>query len=132
LSLAREPHRAREGAAAWAFLAPSLAHLLLFSIGPILFSLWLSFHEWNLIEPHRPFVGLDNYQRLAADGDFWRAVGNTAVYVLFVPIGMIVALVLALFVNRKFPGANLLRAVFFLPHVTSFVAISLVWKWMFE
>ncbi len=132
LSLAREPHRAREGAAAWAFLAPSLAHLLIFSIGPILFSLWLSFHEWNLIEPHRPFVGLDNYQRLAADGDFWRAVRNTAVYVLFVPIGMIVALVLALFVNRKFPGANLLRAVFFLPYVTSFVAISLVWKWMFE
>jgi len=131
-SMAHRPLAFREARCAWAFLAPSLAHLVVFSIGPILFSLWLSFHEWDLLVPARPFVGLDNYRELAADGDFLRALRNTAVYVLFVPIGMIVALGLALLVDRRLPGVRLLRTVFFLPYVTSFVAISLVWRWMFQ
>jgi multiple sugar transport system permease protein len=130
--LTARPLALREAGHAWAFLAPSFLHLLVFSIGPILFSLWLSFHEWNLLEPTRPFVGLQNYAELAGDAAFWRAVRNTAVYVLFVPIGMFVALGLALLVNQKFPGVHLLRTVFFLPYVTSFVAISLVWRWMFQ
>ena len=135
LSLARiagAPLRLAEAGRAWAFLAPSFAHLLVFSVGPILFALWLSFHQWNLLSPDRPFVGLANYRELAADADFWHAVRNTAVYVLFVPAGMVLALGLALLVNRKMPGVNLLRAAFFLPYVTSFVAISLIWKWMLQ
>jgi multiple sugar transport system permease protein len=135
LSLARTaaaPLRLAEAARAWTFLAPSFAHLLVFSIGPILFSLWLSFHEWNLLAADRPFTGLANYRELAADADFWRAVRNTAVYVLFVPVGMVLALALALLANRRIPGVNLLRTAFFLPYVTSFVAISLIWKWMFQ
>lgn len=124
--------RLREAATAWGYLAPSLAHLLVFSIGPILFALYLSFHRWNLVEAARPFVGLANYRALAGDGAFWRAVLNTAVYVLFVPVGMTLALALALLVNRPFRGVRLLRAIFFLPYITSFVAISLVWKWMFD
>lgn len=135
LSLARiaaTPLRLRRAAAAWTFLAPSFVHLLVFSVGPILFSAWLSFHEWNLIEPARPFVGLQNYRELAADAAFWNAVRNTAVYVLFVPAGMALGLALALLVHRERPGVRWLRAAFFLPYVTSFVAISLVWKWMFE
>lgn len=135
LSLARmaaTPLRLAEAGRAWAFLAPSFAHLLVFSIGPILFALWLSFHQWNLLSPERPWVGLENYRELAADADFWHAVRNTAVYVLFVPAGMVLALGLALLANRRMPGVNLLRAAFFLPYVTSFVAISLVWKWMLQ
>ena len=135
LSLARiaaAPLRLAEAGRAWAFLAPSFAHLLVFSVGPILFALWLSFHQWNLLSPERPFVGLANYRELAADADFWRAVRNTAVYVLFVPAGMVLALGLALLVNRRMPGVSLLRATFFLPYVTSFVAISLIWKWMLQ
>src|SRR5690606_42082643 len=91
-----------------------------------------SFLEWTLSEPARPFVGLENYRELAADASVWAAGGNPAVYVLFVPAGMALALALALLVQRERPGVRWLRAVFFLPYVTSFVAISLVWKWMFE
>lgn len=133
-SLAAQAHpiRTREGVRAWLFLAPSFAHLLLFSIGPILFSLFLSFHEWNLLDPARTFIGFGNYLELLGDAPFWRAVRNTALYVLFVPAGMVVALALALLLDRTLPGVRLLRAIFFLPYVTSFVAISLVWKWMFE
>jgi len=129
---ADRPLELREAGSAWLFLAPSFAHLLIFSIGPILFSLWLSFHEWNLLQPERPFVGLDNYRELAGDGAFWHAVRNTALYVLFVPAGMAVALGLALLADQRLPGVRLLRTVFFLPYVTSFVAISLVWRWMFQ
>ncbi len=132
LRIADRGLRLRQALHGWAFLAPSLLHLLLFSIGPIAFCLYLSFHEWNLVEPARPFVGLDNYGALLADADFGRALLNTAFYVLFVPVGMTVALGLALLVNRPFRGVRLLRTVLFLPYVTSFVAISLVWKWMYE
>jgi multiple sugar transport system permease protein len=135
LSLARlaaRPVALREGVRAWAFLGPSLAHLLLFAVGPILFALYLSFHEWNLVEPARPFIGLENYRELLNDAPFWRSVLNTGIYVLFVPVAMVVALALALLVNRRIRGVRLLRTVFFLPYVTSFVAISLIWKWMFE
>lgn len=135
LSLAAEaarPLAVREGGTAWLFLGPSLLHLLLFSVGPILFALWLSFHEWSLVEPARPFVGLDNYARLLEDGAFWRSVLNTAIYVLFVPVAMVVALGLALLVDRRFRGVRFLRTVFFLPYITSFVAISLTWRWMYE
>ena len=126
------PLQFREAAHAWTFLAPSLAHLLVFSLGPIVFSLWLSFHDWDLLSVERPFVGLANYRALAADLDFIRSLGNTAIYVLFVPIGMTVALGIALLMNRRIPGVRVLRAIFFLPYITSFVAISLVWRWMFQ
>ncbi len=132
LPLDRQRLALREAATGWAFLAPSLAHLLVFSLGPIAFALWLSFHRWNLVEPQRPFVGLANYVELAGDGAFLHSLANTAVYVLFVPVGMAVALGLALLVNRPFRGVRVVRAILFLPYITSFVAISLVWKWIYE
>jgi multiple sugar transport system permease protein len=122
----------REAASAWLFIAPSLAHLLVFSIGPMAFALWLSLHDWGLLDETRPFVGVGNYIALSRDAGFLRALLNTAVYVLFVPAGMAVALGLALLVNRPGWSVRALRAVFFLPYITSFVAISLVWKWMYE
>jgi multiple sugar transport system permease protein len=130
--IAEQRMRMRQALHAWGFLAPSLTHLLLFSIGPILFAFYLSFHRWNLVEAQRPFVGLANYRALLGDAAFGHALVNTAIYVLFVPVGMAVALGLALLVNRRMRGLRLLRTVFFLPYITSFVAISLVWKWMYD
>jgi multiple sugar transport system permease protein len=122
----------REAGSAWLFIAPSLAHLLIFSIGPMAFALWLSLHDWGLLDETHRYVGAANYVALSRDAGFLRALFNTAVYVLFVPAGMAVALGLALFVNRPGWSVRTLRAVFFLPYITSFVAISLVWKWMYE
>jgi multiple sugar transport system permease protein len=121
-----------EAVSAWLFIAPSLAHLLVFSIGPMAFALWLSMHDWGLLDESQRFVGAGNYVALSRDAGFLRALLNTAVYVLFVPAGMAVALGLAIFVNRPGWSVRALRAVFFLPYITSFVAISLVWKWMYE
>lgn len=128
--LAARPRAFRRNLVAWSFVAPSLLHLAVFTIGPLLFALWLSLHRWSLIDAARPFVGLDNYVRLLGDGAWWNAVVNTAVFTLHVPVAMAVALALALLVHRRARGIVLLRALFFLPSITSLVAIAIAWQWM--
>ena len=122
----------REATTAWAFISPSLVLLLLFSAGPLLFAFYLSFHGWNLLEPAKPFVGLQHYIELAGDGLFWNAAKNTALYSLYVPATMICALGVAMLLNQTIKGVSFLRAIFFLPYITSFVAISIVWQWMYD
>ncbi|NIR42730.1 MAG: sugar ABC transporter permease [Gemmatimonadetes bacterium] len=122
----------REARTAWTFLSPSLVLLLVFSAAPLLFAFYLSFHRWNLVEPAKPFVGFEHYLTLAGDGLFWNAAKNTAVYSLYVPATMVCALAVAILLNRRIRGVALLRAIFFLPYITSFVAISIVWQWMYD
>ncbi|MGD8868719.1 MAG: sugar ABC transporter permease [Gemmatimonadales bacterium] len=122
----------REAITAWSFVSPSLALLLVFTAAPLLFALYLSFHSWNLLEPAKPFVGLQHYIELAGDSLFWNAAKNTAVYSLYVPISMACALAVAMLLNRRIKGVAVLRAIFFLPYITSFVAISIVWQWMYD
>jgi ABC-type sugar transport system permease subunit len=126
--------RRREVLAAWSFLGPPFAHLVLFSFGPVLFTLVLAFHRWDLVAAERPFVGLANFAELARDRLFWTTLKNTALYVLYVPVTMGLALALALLLNRRggARGERVLRAVVFLPYVTSTVAIGIVWQWMFN
>jgi ABC-type sugar transport system permease subunit len=77
-------------------------------------------------------VGLQHYIELAGDGLFWNAAKNTAIYALYVPLTMVCALGVAILLNRRIRGVALLRAIFFLPYITSFVAISIVWQWMYD
>lgn len=119
-------HNERAG---YAFILPAGAHLAVFVIVPIIFSVYLSFHEWTsprFLEA--PFVGVQNYVTLMGDSPFWHAIKNTLVYTfLSVPLGMAASLGLAVLVNRRIPGINVFRAVFFLPVITSWVAVSVVW-----
>lgn len=125
------PERARL-LTAYSFLWPSFLVLLVFVLTPVLFSLYLSFHEWNVVSAVKPFVGLDNFRRLLGDHRFWHAFLNTAVYTLHVPVGMVIALVLATLMNQDIRGAKILRALYFLPSISSFVAVALVWKWLYH
>ncbi len=124
--------RRRETLTAWSFLGVPAIHLAVCSIFPVLFTGYLAFHRWDLVAPEKPFVGLGNFRELAADPLFWTTLRNTALYVLYVPVTMALALALALLLNRARPGMRLLRAVVFLPYVTSAVAIALVWQWLFN
>jgi multiple sugar transport system permease protein len=117
---------------AYSFLAPSFLILTIFIFAPLFFSFYLGFHQWNVVSPAKPFVGIENFQTLFADKAFWNALKNTAVYSLHVAIGMAASLAVALMMNRKFRGVNFLRTLFFLPSVSSFVAIALVWLWMYH
>jgi ABC-type sugar transport system permease subunit len=122
----------REAVTAWTFVSPSLVLLLIFTAAPLLFALYLSFHSWNLLEPAKPFVAFQHYIDLAGDSLFWNAAKNTAVYSIYVPVTMALALGIAMLLNRRIKGVAVLRAIFFLPYITSFVAISIVWQWMYN
>ena len=131
-ALGDQPRVLRRNLVAWSFLGPSALHLAVFTVGPLAWAGWLSLHRWSLIDDARPFVGIANYLAVLSDGSWWRAVANTAFFTLHVPFAMAVALALALLVHRRARGVMFLRAVFFLPSITSMVAIAIVWQWMFH
>jgi len=130
--LANRPRTMARTAVAWSFLAPATAHLAVFTLAPLLFATWLSLHRWSLLDVARPFVGLANYSAVLTDGEWWNAIRNTALFTLHVPVSMAVALGLALLTHRRLRGVVTLRAIFFLPTITSLVAIAISWQWIFH
>ena len=120
--------------AAWVavFLLPGLSGLLVFTIGPILASLVLTLYEWDLLTDPE-YVGLDNFRRLWNDDDYWAALRHTLYYIAgYVPLVMILALLIALALNAKLRGLSFIRTAFFLPVVSSWVAVALLWSWLFN
>jgi multiple sugar transport system permease protein len=114
------------------FILPSLAGMLLFVIGPILASAVLTVFDWDLLTDPK-FVGLANFRRLFHDSDIWAAMRHTLVFIVgYVPSVMVVALLLALVLDAKLKGIALFRTAFFLPVVSSWVAVALLWKWLFN
>ncbi|PIE81445.1 MAG: sugar ABC transporter permease [Chloroflexi bacterium] len=114
------------------FLLPSLTGLLLFTVIPILASLGLTLFEWDLLTTP-DFVGLNNFKRLFADEDFWRALRNTLTYIIFyIPFVMAGSLAIAIILNQKLKGLMFFRASFFIPVISAWVAIALLWKWIFN
>lgn len=126
------PRALRETLAAWGFLAPATLHLAAFSFGPMLFALYLALHRWSPIEPARPFVGLANFVTVVRDPLVWISLRNTLLYTLHVPVAMAIALGMALLLRRHSRATRLVRTVFFLPYVSSAVAIALVWQWVYH
>ena len=120
--------------AAWValFVLPGLSALLVFIIGPILASLVLTLFEWDLLTDPQ-FVGLENFRRLLTDDDFWAAFRHTIGYIVgYVPLVMVSALAVALALNTRMPALGAIRTAFFLPVVSSWVAVALLWTWMFN
>ena len=114
------------------FLLPGLAGLFAFTILPILASLVLTFYEWDLLTPPE-FVGMQNYVRLLGDQTFWAALVHTLTFIAgYVPLVVICALGLALVLNVPLRGIGAVRTVFFFPVVSSWVAVALLWSWLFN
>jgi multiple sugar transport system permease protein len=120
-----------EGRWALLFLAPTIIGLVFLSAGPILATLGISMTEWDLLTAPQ-WVGLDNFTTLASDQRFLVALRNTSFYTLIsVPLGMLLALGLALALNQGLRGIALIRTSYFLPVVTSATAVGLVWAWIY-
>ena len=114
------------------FILPSLTGMLLFVIGPIAASAALTLYHWDLLTD-REFAGLANFRRLWGDDDVWAALRHTLTFIGgYVPSVTVLALLLALTLNSKLKGIALLRTAFFLPVVSSWVAVALLWKWLFN
>lgn len=126
-------NRAREEALwAYAFIALPIIGFVLFAGGPMLASLYLSFTEYEVLSPPT-WVGLANYQKLFV-GDLFamKTMGNTLFYMLGIPLGMALSLLLALALNQKLRFEGFFRTVYFLPSVCSVVALALLWKWIYN
>ncbi len=112
------------------FLAPSFALLLLFTVVPIVAAGVLSLFEWDLLTKPE-FVALGNFTELAGDRQFRAAVVHTLVFIAgYLPVVMVVGLSLALLLNRRSRLAGVSRVVFFMPVVSAWVAVALMWRWM--
>ncbi len=122
----------RRERAGWAFVAPNVAAVAIFLLFPLGFSLYLSFHSWDLFSPMR-FVGVDNYRRLfGSDPLFLIALRNTAVFtVSTLAPTVVIGLAVAAALNRKLAGIGLFRTLAFLPLVASAVAMAVVWRFLF-
>ena len=111
------------------FLAPALVGLGAFKLYPILAGLRLSFYEVRLIARQREFVGLANYAELLHDPVIWKATVNTLLFnVVVTPIQVVLALGLAVLVDRRLRGMATFRSIYFVPAVVSLVVASIVWK----
>jgi multiple sugar transport system permease protein len=126
----RNQARLRKAGVVVLFLAPSFVPLAMFTLAPMVGSLWVAMHNWNLISPMQ-WVGADNFRDLATDSNTWRAFGNTLYYIAgYLPLVFAGGLAAALALNTALRGRNIFRAAFFLPVVTSWVVVALVWKWL--
>ena len=112
------------------FLAPSLLGVGIFLVLPIIASFGLAFTHWDLLTQPR-FAALENFAALLQDPEFWGAFGHTLSFIVgYVPLVMVLGLLVAVGLNGRIPGRGLFRALYFLPVVTSWVAVALVWKWL--
>jgi multiple sugar transport system permease protein len=118
---------------AYLFISPMLIHFAIFTVFGMAFSFYLSFHKWNILEPDKFFVGLENYARLLEDTRFHRAVFNTVYYtVLTVPLTMAAGLLIALLLNNKIRFRGIFRTLYYIPTITPLVVSAIIWKWIFQ
>lgn len=112
-------------------VSPYLFHFLLFIAFPIVFSILLTFHKWNIISPME-YVGTSNYEKLIQDRNFFKSIYNTLVFlVIHIPLQIIIALALAVALNHRIKFRTFFRGAFFLPVVVSGVVITIMWQQMY-
>jgi multiple sugar transport system permease protein len=120
------------------FMLPYLVLFVGFVLVPAFFGIWISLHDWDFLLPGKPFVGAANYTALFDPSSvqflpFWHSMRATAIFtVASVPFLVAVPLVLAVLLNRKFPGRTFFRAVFFAPYVLGVAVIGLMWRYMLD
>ncbi|HEX3400000.1 MAG TPA: sugar ABC transporter permease [Acetobacteraceae bacterium] len=124
--------RARRMALVACFLAPSLLIFLLYRILPLIWNVVLSFEAWSPLHA-ATWVGWDNYDEMLHDDDvFWQALWNTLIFMASQPIGVAIALGIALLVNSDLKGAAVYRTIVFLSYPLMTVAVAIIWRWMYN
>ena len=132
----------RDTAGGYTFLMPNFLGFLLFTSGPVLFSFFLSFTDWDILTPMK-WVALENFVKLlgfhyeggaliANDPSFWQYVGNTFFLMLGIPVGMAGSLFLAVVMNQRLKGIVFFRTVYFLPSLSIGVALYMLWRWIYN
>jgi len=114
------------------FILPAFTGLVLFTIIPIISSFVLTLFRWDLISEIQ-FAGLSNFRKLILDEKFWNALKHTVSFVIgYIPFVMVTGLFVALLMNGKIKGKGAFRTAFFIPVVSSWIAVALLWTWLFN
>lgn len=118
----------------YVLIAPAMAGIFMFVLYPVGYLIYLSFFKYNLMNKSKSrFIGLDNYTQIFSRGDFYKALLNTTLYTVgVVGLTMLLALLIAVWLNKKGRINSIVQAGIFTPHVVSIVSISLVWLWLME
>ena len=118
----------------WTLMAPALLIYATFALYPMVDVFLLSFQKWNGLDPHRQFVGLQNYLYIFNDDPvFWMAFKNTIIWTgLAVVIPPLIGFAMALALNTAIPGQGVLRAIFYMPVIIAPIAVATMWKWMYD
>lgn len=113
-------------------MLPALVFLAVFFLWPAYTAAQISLYDYNIVSPAH-FVGLDNFRHMATDQRFWHALRNTGIFLVAVlPLTVVLPLPIALLVNRPLRGINMFRLAYYLPVVTSMVAIAIAWSVLFD
>lgn len=132
LSLPFSPSlKTQEAIAAYIFLAPFLIFFSIFVVRAVITAVQMSFYDWQILRPVRPYIGLDNYAELFNDDVWWIALRNTALFTVMTVTGTtIVALSSALAVTRRIRGQGFFRVLLYMPTLFSVGAVGLIWVWL--
>ncbi|MCK4716892.1 MAG: sugar ABC transporter permease [Candidatus Marinimicrobia bacterium] len=115
------------------FLSPSLLVFFVFIFLPIAIALYLSLMKWDLLSADKQFVGLKNYIYYLKNPFFYKVLLNTLYYAAVrIPLDLVISLSLALLLNKKLRGLSFYRTIYFVPVISSMVAVSAVWIWIYE
>jgi len=121
----------REALLAYLLLLPSFIVIIVFGLYPVAKAMFISLHRWSIVKGD--FMGLEQYRRLFADKDFWKALQVTVFYVIAsVPLTMVISLFIAYLLFKPIRFRATFRTLFFLPYVTSLVPAAMVWQWIFN
>lgn len=129
---ARSPLQRRRALWAWSFLALPVLFYAWIRFYPTVYAFWLSFTDWDLLTPAQ-FIGFDNYARMFADPVFLKVFGNTFAYLAIgMPISLVLSFTIAFFLDRVRFLHGFIRALYFLPFLTTAAAIAWVWRWFYQ
>jgi multiple sugar transport system permease protein len=118
---------------AYLFLAPGVIVFTVFTVFALIFAFYLTFHDWNIIQPQKPYVGLANYDAMLHDEHFRQSIINTFYYTGgAVPLTMVCGLLVALLLNQPIRFQALFRTMYYLPVVTPLVVAAILWKWLYN
>jgi multiple sugar transport system permease protein len=116
----------------WSFLALPILFYSVIRFYPTIEAFWLSFTNWDLMSPPE-FIGVANYQKLFADPEFWKVFKNTFIYLLVgTPISLVLAFAIAYYLDRVRVMHGFIRALYFLPYLTTAAAMAWVWRWFYQ
>ncbi len=119
------------------FMLPSIIGLIIFSFLPIIISILISLTDWNGLDKlnaetlSKCFIGINNYLTILSGSEFWKVLGHTVYYiVLYIPLVLVTSLLVAVLLNKNMKGITVYRVLYYIPVLTSWVAASLIWKWV--